>query len=520
MFLSLSKNTLFNELLNNFLEVNKETEAIIVSDEEGLMIAGEKREDIDMEIVSVLTAIINPILDRIRYEFDFKKFGSCSFETDHNRLIFISVDEKVMLSIVLNTMASVEQYSPYGYFLAEKTAQILNIREGDYIQLSIPDFKYEAEQAKRMKNQLYQLDTDLSGSYKFKFIITGDHNVGKTSIIRRFAENRFLSDYRATIGLNIISHNFESFGNNINVSLWDIGAQEYFRRYRKTYYSGAQAGFIVFDLTNRTSFENIKNWYDELNEFIDNRDLPIIIIGNKKDLVENCAVNNEEALNLSKNLTGSANQNILYLETSALTGENVEDAFRIISYNFITKCKELAIQQRNQELLNEIGYILQFQESLTLTFITENPIWNPALQILIEANDNEQILHFKDEEDEKFYQYSNGLVLKNCIYFLKDVNDSDGVFCIFDARNRDSLNPRWKYIISKIIEFLEKNKVLIIGILVSENSDWSRLIQEFRIEEELERKMGSIIFFKIGKDYHREIHNQLKAMLTAIKNLI
>jgi small GTP-binding protein len=516
----LNKNTLFNELFNNFLEVNKETEAIIVSDEEGLIIAGETREDIDMEIVSVLTTIVNPILDRIRYEFDFKKFGSCSFETDHNRLIFISVDEKIMLSMVLNTMASIEQYSPYGYFLAEKTAQIINLNESDHIQLSVPNFRYEAEQAKRMKNQLYQLDFDPQGNYKFKFIITGDHNVGKTSIIRRFAEDRFLSDYRATIGLNIISHDFESFGNQINVTLWDIGAQEYFRRYRKTYYNAAQAGFIVFDLTNRKSFENITNWINELNEFIDSKDLPVMIIGNKRDLTEKRVISNQEAVSMSQALTRSSNRNILYFETSALTGENVEDAFRLISYNFITKCKEIAQRQRNQELLNEIEYILQFQDNLILTFITENPLWNPALQMMIESSDNEQIVNFKDEEDEKFYQYSNGLVLKNCIYFLKDVSDSDGVFCIFDARDRDSINPKWTYIVSKIIDFLDKNKVLVLGILVSEQNDWSKLIQEFRIDEELERKMGSIIFFKIGKEYQLEIYNQLKAMLTAIKNLI
>jgi len=223
---------------------------------------------------------------------------------------------------------------------------------------------------------------------------------------------------------------------------------------------------------------------------------------------------------MTQSLTGSRNRNVLYFETSALTGENVEDAFRLISYNFITRCKELAQQQRNQELINEIEDILQFQEGLVLTFITENPLWNPALQIMIEANDNDQIVSFKDDEDEKYYQYSNGLVLKNCIYFLKDVSDSHGVFCIFDAREKDSINPKWLYIINKIIEFLEKNKVLVIGILVSEQNDWSRLIQEFRMDEELERKMGSIIFFKIGKNYQLEIHNQLKAMLTAIKNLI
>jgi len=518
--LPLTKNLLFTKLLSNFMEINKDTEAIIVSDQEGLIIAGEKREDIDMEIVSVLTTIINPILDRIRYEFDFKKFGACSFETENHRLIFISVNEDIMLSIVLNTMASIEKMAPYGYFLAEKTAQILSIEDEGQIQLIIPDFDYEAQQAKRLKNQLYQLSVDSNGLYNFKFIIIGDHNVGKSSIIRRFSEHRFLLDYRATIGLNITSHNFESFRNRINISLWDIGAQEYFRRYRKTYYNGAQAAFIVFDLTNRRSFENIKNWFNELIQFIDNKSLPIIIIGNKKDLVIERIVNNEDALQLTKSLAENFITNILYLETSALTGENIEDAFRLISHNFITKCREVAQQERNEELLSEIRSILQIKDKLILSFITENPVWNPALQMMVGINDDKNIVDFKDDEDEKFYHYSNGLVLKNCVYFLKDVSDSDGIFCIFDARDKESINSKWRYIISKIIEYVQKNKVLIIGIQISERNNWSKLLEQLSIDEELERKMGSIIFFKIGNDYQLEIHSQLKAMLIAIKNII
>ncbi|MFX1490167.1 MAG: hypothetical protein ACFFBI_13525, partial [Promethearchaeota archaeon] len=69
------KNKLFVELFSKFLEVNREVEAIIISDVEGLIIAGEKRKDIDMELVSVLTSIINPVLERMRNEFAFKKFG-------------------------------------------------------------------------------------------------------------------------------------------------------------------------------------------------------------------------------------------------------------------------------------------------------------------------------------------------------------------------------------------------------------------------------------------------------------
>jgi len=515
----ISKNKLFTELLNNFLENNKDSEAIIISDQDGLIIAGEKREDIDMEIVSVLTTIINPILERIRYEFDFKKFGSCSFETENHRLIFISVNEDIMLSIVLNNLASIEKLSPYGYFLAEKMAQILNVEEEDQIQLKLPNFEYDAKRAKRLKNQLYHLDIDSDGSYHFKFIIIGDHNVGKTSIIRRFAENRFLSNYRATIGLNITTHYFEAFGNKINVDLWDIGAQEYFRRYRKTYYNGAQAAFIVYDISNKKSYHNLSNWYNELIEFIDNKDLPIIFIGNKKDLIKSNDRNSEDAVELEKILSKTTNKQNLRIETSALTGENIEDAFRLISYNFITKCKEVEQQQRQEKLCNEINLILQTRDKLVLTFITEKPIWNPALQMMVEVNENEKIVDFKDEEDEKYYHYSNGLVLKNCLYFLKEVSDSDGVCCIFDARDKNHLNTRWKYIIRKIIEYLPKNKVLTVGIQVSELNDWSQILEELTLNEELERKMGSIIFFKIGKDYRVELHNQLRAMLNAIKNL-
>ena len=514
----INRNLFFNEILNNFLDRNNEVEAVIISDHDGLIIAGEKREEIDLEIVSVLTSIINPILDRIRYEFDFKKFGSCSFETDNFRLIFISVDDKTMISIVSNSTASVEKLSPYGYFLAEKTAQILNTGGEDLIQLSIPNFEYEAEQAKRMKHQLYQLQLDRNGVYKFKFIIIGDHEVGKTSIIRRFVEKRFMVDYRATIGLNIISHKFEVFGNKINLMLWDIGAQDYFRRYRKTYYNGAQTAFIVFNLTSRRSFENVKNWYNELMGFIENKDMPIVIVGNKSDLHEERAVDIDEGRELCKDLSELNNAKIMYIEASAMTGEHIEDAFRLISYNFIVKCREVEELNRNTQLMSKIESLLDIRGKLVLSFITNNPMWNPALQLLVEVNQNQECLKHSDDGDEKYFEYANGLVLKSCLYFLKEVWNSDGVFCIFDARNMDSIDPKWNYVLNKIIQLLNQGKVLVIGVLVSENCNWTEFINQFNIEEANQTKMGSILFFKIGEDFRSEIYNQLVAMLDAINN--
>ena len=88
-------------------------------------------------------------------------------------------------------------------------------------------------------------------SYSFKFVIVGNHEVGKTSLIRQFVERKFSQDYRATIGLNIFAHNFDFQGNELLLQLWDIGAQQYFKRFRRIYYNGAEAAFIVFDITNK-----------------------------------------------------------------------------------------------------------------------------------------------------------------------------------------------------------------------------------------------------------------------------
>ncbi len=540
----INKALLFTELLNNFLEINKELEAIIVSDEEGLIIAGEKRKDIDMEIVSFLTAVVNPVLERIRNEFTFKKFGTASFDTDDNRLLFVSVDEITTLSFVLEQMGSVDKLAPYAYFLAEKIAQILTAVEDDLIPLSIPNFEYEAELSKssdRLKNQIYQSKLDLGGMYRFKFIIIGDHEVGKTSIMRRFVENKFLADYRTTIGLNIMSHDFEAFGNKINLWLWDIGAQQYFKRYRKTYYNGAQAAFIVFDLTSQETFENVKNWHNELKEFIENKDLPIIIIGNKNDLIEQRVISYQDGVKLVSDLSDlsrlsdSSNLSefsdlsdlsediktkISYIETSALTGDNVEYAFRLLSYHFMLKSKDIEEKRLKNAILSEINSILKDHSTLTLSFITEDPLWSPCLQILAEIGELGEYLKVRDKNNEKIFEYSNGLVLKNFDCESFKISNSNGVFCIFDAREKEHIDPKWNDTVIKIIEKIKKNRVILIGIRVSEETEWSQLMEEFDISEKAEEKMISLLFFKIGEEHRLEIYNQLEVMLNTIKNLL
>ncbi len=521
--MSLNKKRLFNELLTKFLLRYEDVDALIVSDHEGFIIAGQKRASIDMELVSVLTALINPLLERIREEFAFKKFGSASFDTENNRLLFISIDENTTLSVVLDTLSSIDKISPYAYFLAEKTAQIIYAGEKDVIQVTIPHFDTESESLKepdRIKDQIYQLRLDSGGIYKFKFIIVGDKAVGKSSIVRRFVENKFSLDYRSTLGLNVLSHSLGFYGNEVYFSLWDVGAQEYFKRFRKTYYIGAQAAFIVFDVCKRDSFANVKVWYKELDDFLHKKNIPIVIVGNKIDLADQRSVAYKEGIELVEELTKENIESYFsYIETSALTGENVEDAFSLIAYHYIMKSKEREEQRLKESLMDQINSLLYKRGKLSISFITENPYWSPGLQILNDVNTLCECEKLIDDKDKRLYKYSNGLIIKNFLFDNLEVKDSDGVFVIFDARKKTHIEQKWKDVVVNIISNLKENKVALIGVRVSDETDWSNIMEEFNVNQYLEKKMVSLLFFKIGFEYRLEIYDQLDVMLSTITNL-
>ncbi len=520
--MTLNKKRLFNELLTRFLLKYEDVDALIVSDHEGFIIAGQKRASVDMELVSVLTALINPVLERIRDEFAFKKFGSASFDTEENRLLFISIDENTTLSVVLDTMASVDNVSPYAYFLAEKTAQIINASEEDIIQVDIPNFGTEIDTISdtgRIKEQIYQMRLDSGGVYKFKFIIVGDKAVGKSSIVRRFVENKFSLDYRSTLGLNVLSHSMNFYGNEVSFLLWDLGGQDYFKRFRKTYYTGTQAAFIVFDVCERVTFINIKKWYEELKEFLGNKNIPIVIVGNKIDLSDLRSVQYKEGIALVDELSQqNSDSDFSYIETSALTGENIGDAFSLIAYHYITKSKEREEQKLKENLMIQINSILNKNKNLEITFITENPFWSPGLQILSEVNSLCDCDKLIDDKERRLYQYSNGLLVKNFLFDTFDVANSDGVFVIFDARNKKHIDPKWKEVVINIIRNLKENKVILIGIRVSDEIDWSDIMEQFNVNEYLEEKLVSLLFFKIGLEYRLEIYDELDVMFSTIIN--
>jgi len=513
--LSINKNELFSELFQNFLTVNEEVEAIIVSDHDGLVISGERRKEVDMELVSIMTAIVNPVLERFRDEFAFKKFGTANFDTEQNRILFISITEYVTLSLVIENLGSIDKVAPYAYFLAEKVAQILNASQGDLIELSIPNFEYKTEGYH--DGEFYQIGLESGGMYRFKFIIIGEHSVGKTSILKRFVEGKFLTDYRTTIGLNVLSHDFEFFGNDISLFLWDIGAQQYFKRYRKVYYKGAQAAFIVFDLTNKDSFNKVIDWFNELNEFKEN-EMSIVIVGNKRDLEQNREIGYEEGVKLAETLSEEYKSKISYIETSALTGENIREAFGIVAYHYIMLSKLFNETKLKEEIFNEISSIFETRDSLTITFISKDYANNPGLMLLKEIKDLGEYSK-KEKKNKEIYKFPNGLILESIdLDSIKEL-DSDGVFIIFDAKNKRSIDPQWNNIILKVADMLGDYSVIMIGILTNEKDFWSKLISKFDIYTKFEERQISYFIFILSSEIRSEIYEQLKIMFNTIKIL-
>ena len=157
-------------------------------------------------------------------------------------------------------------------------------------------------------------------SYTIKYIIVGDSSVGKSNLLLRYSKNIFDPGHTATLGIEFA--NKKLVYNNINylIQIWDTAGQENFRSVTRAYYKASACAMIVYDISNRKSFQNIENWIKDCVNLAPKTVL-LVLIGNKTDLEEKREVSYEEGENLAKL------NNMIFYETSALNGTNVETAF-------------------------------------------------------------------------------------------------------------------------------------------------------------------------------------------------
>ena len=151
----------------------------------------------------------------------------------------------------------------------------------------------------------------MSYDFIFKFIIIGDSNVGKSSLMTRFIYDSMINDYESTVGVDFGSKMIDLNNKKIKLQIWDTAGQESYRSITRSYYKNTACCLIVFDITNKKSFENISRWVDELYIIKPN---PIIktLIGNKYDMKNDRKVTYTDAINLA------IKNDMEYFETSAI----------------------------------------------------------------------------------------------------------------------------------------------------------------------------------------------------------
>jgi small GTP-binding protein len=156
--------------------------------------------------------------------------------------------------------------------------------------------------------------------YIFKLILIGNSGVGKSSILQRYMNKTFEESYKCTIGVDFLMKSLEVKGKTVKLQLWDTAGQEKYKSMVSSYYRGANVALVVFDITSRSSFESLPLWIE--NYYKNGPEQKnIILIGNKKDMADQRQVTQEEAEEFSET------NNMIYFETSAKEGDNVDYVF-------------------------------------------------------------------------------------------------------------------------------------------------------------------------------------------------
>ena len=176
-------------------------------------------------------------------------------------------------------------------------------------------------------------------AFDVHIVTLGDGGVGKTCLIFRYIDNIFLENYLQTMGMDSqIKYLKLSDGKEIKIIITDTAGQERFKSLTLNYLKKANGILLVYDITDRRSFEDARGWAKQIEENTQGS-IPMVLLGNKKDLEEKRCISEEEGENFAEKI----GEGIKFYETSSKTGENVETAIN-----------DLALQIYNNYSMNHL----------------------------------------------------------------------------------------------------------------------------------------------------------------------
>ena len=311
------------KLLQNYMINVEGIIAVVICDREGFIITSEsKREEEDDMILGGIAVAVDSFIDRIKREFEnVTSFFNITIIGD-KKFAYCSSGKDSILTTISSLTTSESELRVYSEHVANKIELLLEGNEN--VSLEIPDLIKLLAKTKDGKIP--------KGFFSTKLILTGDYAVGKTSLIARFVQNLFKDEYHSTVGVDISMKKINLSDNTqMKFVIWDIGGQiTQMAPYRKRFYEGANSAFIVVDRTRLDSLKSVGMWYEEIIKH-SSKNINIIIIGNKSDLVDEIVVSGDDIKSIADKY------DFTYILTSAKTGENVTDAFLYCAYNFLEK---------------------------------------------------------------------------------------------------------------------------------------------------------------------------------------
>ena len=176
------------------------------------------------------------------------------------------------------------------------------------------------------------MSDDEANNYEllYKIIIIGDTCVGKSNILSRYLKDEFKEDAKATVGVELGTKFLKIKNIGAKLQIWDTAGQERYRSITSSYYKGSHGCFIVYDITNETSFQSIDKWFEQAQKEA-SKDISIILVGNKCDLENERKISKEKGEEKAKNL------NCPFFETSALSKIKIDDIFNEMLNNIFER---------------------------------------------------------------------------------------------------------------------------------------------------------------------------------------
>lgn len=219
----------------------------------------------------------------------------------------------------------------------------------------------KADKARSFLNLSAHQRTNAEYDHLFKFVLIGDESVGKSCLARKWVNNSFTPTYDPTIGVEFNARNFQLDGKTIKCQSWDTSGNVRYKSLINLYYRGAHCIIIAFDLTNANSFHKVQDWINNARTYSnEHENTKLLIVGTKADLVDKRVVDAQQAKAFCES------QQIPYIETSALNGQNVNLVFETATKMALEKVSP-AISQRPKVSTDDVrlGIINELNKYIT-----------------------------------------------------------------------------------------------------------------------------------------------------------